>query len=144
MITSFQGEHRFLSNFSPCNVEFEGMVFPTVEHAYQAAKTLDLSLRQQIAALPTPGKAKRFGRQLELRPDWDRLRVSIMLQLLISKFTHEPWRGLLIATRDEELIEGNTWGDRFWGAELVNGVWVGENKLGRSLMLVRETLLEAK
>src|SRR6185369_8674281 len=40
-ILEFQGDNRFLSNFFPAEVIYEGITYPTAEHAYQAAKTLD-------------------------------------------------------------------------------------------------------
>src|SRR4051794_12014978 len=69
-IDSFESQYRFLSNFYPAQVEFEGMTYPSVEHAYQSAKTLDPAIRKQIAAAPTAGEAKRLGRAQQVRPDW--------------------------------------------------------------------------
>lgn len=134
VITCFKEEWAFLSNFFPCNVEFEGIVFPSSEHAFQAAKTLDLDQRREIAALKTAGKAKRAGRQVEIRDDWGSVRVDVMRQILIIKFSDPELRGLLDATKPLELIEGNNWGDRFWGA--VDGQ--GLNHLGKLLMEIRD------
>ena len=78
MIDSFQGEYAFLSNFAASEIEFEGIVFPTVEHAFQAAKTLNITKRKEIAALPTPGQAKRAGRSVELRPDWEDIKIDVI------------------------------------------------------------------
>src|SRR5690348_9381030 len=61
-IAEFQGEYRFLSNFWPAEVAYEGITYPTAEHAYQAAKTMDVNERKRIAALPTPAEAKAAGR----------------------------------------------------------------------------------
>src|SRR5947208_6749913 len=77
-IAAFQGEYRFLSNFWPAIVEFEGITYPTVEHAYQSAKTLDMTDRKRIAALPTPAEAKQAGRALSLRSDWDTAKFVVM------------------------------------------------------------------
>ena len=71
VIDSFEGEFEFLSNFFPSPIRFEGMVYPTVEHAFQAAKTMDMAKRKMIAGLPSPGQAKREGRKVTLRPDWE-------------------------------------------------------------------------
>lgn len=132
-ITSFSGEFAFLSNFACCRVEVDGIIFPTTEHAFQASKTTDIAARKQIALLMTPGKAKRFGRTLTLRKDWDLVRVEVMRSILQKKFSQEPFKSLLIATGDRELIEGNTWGDKFWG--VCNGE--GFNTLGNLLMEIR-------
>lgn len=136
-IAQFQNEYRFLSNFYPAIVEFEGITYPTVEHAYQSAKTLDMNERKRIAALPTPADAKREGRKLKLREDWDRVKFDVMEQCVRYKFTYDAeLREKLLATGDALLEEGNDWGDQIWG--VVNGV--GENRLGKILMKVRGEL----
>jgi ribA/ribD-fused uncharacterized protein len=133
-IAAFQGPYRFLSNFWPATVEFEGLTYPTVEHAYQSAKTLDRAERRRIAALPTPSDAKKAGRALPLRSDWEAVKFDVMEQCVRYKFTHNAeLRSALIATGDAYLEEGNDWGDRVWG--VYQGV--GENRLGRILMKVR-------
>src|SRR4051812_32180404 len=86
-ITEFQGPNRFLSNFWPAKIEFEGQIYPTVEHAYQAAKTLDPAERRRIAALPTPVEAKAAGRALAIRPDWDTAKFDVMERCVRAKFT---------------------------------------------------------
>ncbi len=132
-IERFRGEFAFLSNFHPATVVFEGLSYPTVEHAYQAAKTLDLEMRRALAALDTPAKARAKGKRVSLRPGWNDLRLDVMEQLLRLKFTAPELRALLIATGDAELLEGNTWNDRFWG------IWRGQGKnhLGSLLMKIR-------
>src|SRR5881394_2530499 len=120
-MTTFQPERGFrdalayCSNFHPSPIIMGGVRFATVEHAFQAAKTLDPSERAHIAAAPTPGRAKHLGRRVTLRPGWDDMRVSIMLTLLRSKFDDPALRVQLLATGDIQLVEHNTWGDRFWG-----------------------------
>lgn len=138
MIVSFSGKHAFLSNFYPHEFAYNGVIYPTSEHAYQAAKTLSAPERARIAQLETPGKAKRYGRTIALRPNWDNIKVPIMYHILMRKFSFVPLGEMLIDTDNEELIEGNSWGDRFWGAEWENNQWVGENNLGKLLMLLRE------
>jgi ribA/ribD-fused uncharacterized protein len=136
-IAEFQGEYRFLSNFWPATVEFEGIMYPTAEHAYQSAKTLDMNERKRIAELPTPGEAKRAGRALALRPDWEQVKLGVMEECVRYKFTHHAELSQkLLATADAHLEEGNTWGDTFWGT--VHGA--GQNHLGRILMRVRGEL----
>jgi ribA/ribD-fused uncharacterized protein len=136
-ITSFTGPFRFLSNFYEADVLFEGAVYPSVEHAFQAAKTFDEDERQTIRLQMKPGDAKRRGRNLKLRDDWEDVKIQIMEQLVLDKFVrHEPLRAKLLATGDRQLIEGNNHGDRFWG---VSG-GQGENWLGRILVRVRAHL----
>ena len=132
-VTEFQGEFRFLSNFWPSPIEYEGIWYPSVEHAYQAAKTLKVSDRKRIAKLITPGKAKRAGKELDLRPDWEEIKLDVMRELLQKKFAYRDLMFRLKKT-EGELIEGNTWGDTFWG--ICNGK--GENHLGKLLMEIRD------
>lgn len=112
------------------------MKFPSTEHAYQAAKTLDMAARSAIQALPTCGQAKRAGQQLALRSDWEQVKRDVMLDLQRQKYAVPELRSLLDATGDAELIEGNTWGDTYWG--VCRGV--GQNWLGRLLMQVRDEI----
>lgn len=139
MINSFTGKYRFLSNFWPARVTYEGIEYPTTEHAYQAAKTLDVLDRIIISHLTTPGQAKRAGKDIKLREDWEHVKVGIMRELLQQKFSrHTDLAHLLVDTGDEELVEGNTWGDVFWG--VCRGK--GQNVLGHLLMEVRKDLKE--
>jgi|SRR5882724_806674 len=132
-ISEFQGEYRWLSNFARVPIEFGGQIYPSVEHAYQAAKTWDLEARMKIREAKTPGEAKRLGKRLKVREDWDARKIYIMRELLIQKFLHKDYAKKLVATGDMELIEGNHWGDTFWGR--CNGV--GKNHLGILLMEIR-------
>lgn len=137
MISTFAGRYDFLSNFYLSPFTYDGHVYKTVEHAFQAMKTLDPTMRGMIRNAPTPADAKRMGRAAVLRPEWDEIRNDVMLDLLRLKF--RPQSGLadcLVSTGDEELVEGNTWGDTYWG--VCNGR--GENWLGVLLMMVREEL----
>lgn len=135
-IDRFDGPNRFLSNFWQATVVLDGESYPTVEHAYQAAKTTHNIERQVVRLQLTPGDAKRAGRRVTKRDDWEQVKLSVMLGLLRQKFANQRLAAMLAATGDAELVEGNTWGDRFWGQ--VDGV--GENHLGRLLMQVREEL----
>lgn len=139
MITEFQGEYRWLSNHVPCVVEYDGHKFPTVEHAYVYSKTV--TPEEQEAFLierdnMSPGEAKKIGKMLTLRPDWEQVRLGIMLDLTRQKYSYGYFRNKLLETGDQEIVEGNTWGDRFWGK--YNGE--GENQLGRIIMQVRDEL----
>ena len=132
-IDSFEGEFRFLSNFYPSRIKFEDAVYESVEHAFQAAKTLDKAERAEVRAAPSPGKAKRLGRKVTLREDWEKVKVPIMWKLVEKKFLAPELAEKLVATGDAELIEGNIWRDTFWG--VCDGV--GKNNLGLILMAVR-------
>jgi len=138
MIASFQDEYRFLSNFTLAEVTFEGVLYASTEHAYQAAKVLDPVLRETVRQAPTSGAAKRMGNEFKkrgkIRSDWLEVRVGIMEGLLRQKFTNHPeLRALLLATGNQELIEGNTWKDDFWGVYKGKG----QNMLGKLLMQIR-------
>jgi ribA/ribD-fused uncharacterized protein len=137
VIPEFRGRWMYLSNFYPAPVEYQGITYPTVEHAFQAAKTKDKGLRKEIAALRLPGDAKRRGKTLTLRKDWDKVKVDIMRELLSIKFTSDPrLADILLSTGTAELQEGNWWGDTFWG--MYQGK--GQNTLGKLLMELREYL----
>lgn len=141
-ITTFRGDYEFLSNFTNSPLLYEGETYPTIEHAFQAAKTFDPVERQKVRAATSPGSAKRLGRRVTLRTDWEAVKYDIMLALLRQKFSDPVLREKLLATGDAELIEGNTWGDRTWGCVQVNGKWVGKNHLGKLLMRVRTEVQE--
>lgn len=138
-IGPFTGEFRFLSNFFPITVEYETLRYPTAEHAFQAAKTVDHALRERIRACLTASAAKRSGRSLVLRPDWEQVKLPVMEQILRAKFRHPVLRAQLLCTHPRSLVEVNTWGDRFWG--VCHGT--GENHLGHLLMALRQEFLTA-
>jgi ribA/ribD-fused uncharacterized protein len=136
-ITSFSGTYGWLSNFHPSTVEVDRENYATVEHAYQASKTFDHAHRRRIREATRPADARRIGRTISLRADWQTARLSVMADLLRQKFAADtPLAALLVATGDYELVEGNTWGDHFWG--VCRGR--GENHLGRLLMARRDEL----
>lgn len=136
VIGPFQGELRWLSNFWPAEVMLDGLVYPTVEHAYVAAKTTNDVERFVIQTTPSPGEVKRLGRQLNIREDWDSIKLQVMEDLLWQKFQHSELKAKLLATGDIPIVEINTWNDTFWGQ--CNGK--GTNHLGKLLMKIRETL----
>jgi ribA/ribD-fused uncharacterized protein len=145
MIDKFEGKYEFLSNFYESPLRWRGNDYPTVEHAFQAAKTLDPIYRQAIATADTPGKAKRLGRKANLRPDWEEIKEQVMYECVSAKFSQSISLMLaLLATGDEELVEGTTgWHDNEWGScscpKCIN--IEGKNKLGKILMRVREEIL---
>ncbi len=140
-ITAFRGRWTRLGNYSIVTVFYKGHAYQTVEHAYQAMKSLDPAVQKTIRDCPTPAVAKKVARQTVLRPDWEQVKNGIMLDLLREKFVQEPERSILLSTGDEHLVEGNWWGDRYWGECPVGN---GQNWLGRLLMQVRDELKEGR
>jgi ribA/ribD-fused uncharacterized protein len=142
MITKFKG--TWMSNFWPAPVVLEGERYECVEAGYQASKTLDPEIREQIRRLPSAAAAKRFGkrigRSIPFRPAWnDDLKLEVMRDLLRKKFTDPDLRQRLIATGDEELVEINFWHDQVWGrCSCAKCGGAGKNWLGRLLMQLRE------
>lgn len=137
VIDSFSGYCRFLSNFFECNITDAGLTFPSAEHLYQAWKSKNIHHAKAIQNAPTPGAAKRIGRSITIREDWEDIKLTVMYRVVTLKFSQNAHlRDLLLATDDMLLIEGNNWGDKFWGT--VNRE--GENHLGRILMEVRQNI----
>lgn len=130
-------KHGFLSNFYPCTIYIDKKPFSSVEHAYQAHKTLDESARELIRKAKTPQEAKKLGRCVQLRPDWIDVRIPLMRSFLTQKFENPFLQHMLIETGDAQLIHKNSWNDKFWGE--CRGT--GENWLGRLLMEVRSDLI---
>lgn len=146
MINCFDGKWAFLSNFYWNEIEFEGITYPTNEHFFQAMKTLDIGERQKIANCLTPGQAKRMGRQVALRSDWEEVKEDIMFLGLCLKFADEQLADWLVETGDEPLEEGTTWHDNEWGncsCPKCRNI-EGKNKLGKLLMKVREMIREER
>lgn len=142
-IEGFSNEYGFLSNFYPSTVYLDGLRYPTVEHAYQASKTNYSYFRQQISELPASKAAdvKRMGKTLPLRHNWNRIKLSIMEDLVRQKFTRNPvLRRKLIETGDAYIEETNNWGDIYWG---VSG-GVGTNHLGNIIMKIRAEVKESQ
>jgi len=139
MIEKFSGKYRFLSNFYRASVIYEGIQYPSVEHAYQAAKTLSETERKFIKKLRKPVEAKRAGKKVRLRANWESIKKQVMEELVRDKFTrHAHLKVALLKTGDVELQEGNTWNDYFWGVDLKTKH--GQNNLGKILMKVRDEL----
>ena len=157
-IDLFQGEHRWLSNFFPVQVKYKGLIFSTVEHAYQAAKAKDLTERELFGSfIETPADAKKFWtieenkKYMMPKEEWEAIRISVMENLIAQKFALEGFDtdqpllvNLLINTDPADIIEGNHWNDDFWGKVKKDGTWIGENNLGKISMQRRATLLELK
>lgn len=141
MINRFIDEYEFLSNFYPSPIyDDAGKEYPTVEHYFQAMKTFNLQKRELIRLAESPGKAKRIGRLVQLREDWEDRKLDIMEKALIQKFQIPQLREKLLATGKEELIESNFWNDTYWG--VCKGE--GENHLGKLLMSIREKIRDGE
>lgn len=137
-ITSFTGSFRFLSNFHSCKIVYEGIEYPSSEHAYVAAKTDNPLQKLAISEIANTSDVKRFGRTLKLKDNWDLIKISIMKNIVESKFDqNKDLMKLLQETRPYELIEGNNWGDKFWGQSPLG---TGRNELGKILMSVRDDI----
>lgn len=135
IINGFNGEYRFLSNFWMASIEVGGRRWASAEHCYQAAKSLRPRDWDLISNQQTAGGAKRAGRYVQIRDDWNEVKLEIMEEIVQHKFDqHESLQNKLLATGSAELIERNTWGDTFWG-KCGN---IGHNHLGKILMKIRE------
>lgn len=143
-IDNFKRDYYFLSNFHPSYVMYEGDIYPTVEHAFQAAKIAERKSRQFFTTLPTPDLAKYHGRRVELRPDWEQIKDKVMLDILRDKFSRDPNKANLLATGNRPLIEGNNWHDNYWGVcsceRCKRKYNHGRNQLGKTLMQIRDEL----
>lgn len=137
MIDSFRDEYFFLSNFYPAEVEYEGRTYLNNEAAFQSAKTLDPEIRVQFQGL-NPSEAKKLGRSIPLREDWEEIKDRVMYDIVSDKFHRNPLLAeKLIQTGEAVLVEGNNWGDTYWG--MCNDE--GKNMLGKILMRVRVRLI---
>lgn len=141
VIDKFDGEYRFLSNFYWFKTSMHGVPLQTtVEHMYQASKCASIADAFRIIRLGSPGEAKKAGRTVKLRPDWELVKLTVMDQWVWAKFSSSPeLADKLIATDLALLVEGNTWGDRYWGM-VPDAKGEGENHLGKILMRVRARL----
>lgn len=145
-IERFRGRWSLLCNFHPAPVYWEGILYPTSEHAFNAGKTLDQTLRLRISLAPRPLVAKRIARRYPLQPHWDiAVRYDVMREVLRAKFTQHPYRReVLLSTGEAYLTEGNTWHDNHWGdCTCLRPACIaapGMNYLGRMLMKLRDEL----
>ena len=133
----FRGKYFFLSNFYPCRIEYDGLVYQNAEAAYQAQKELDFEKRKSYQSL-NPYDAKRHGRSANLRSDWDDIKDSIMHEIVLAKFQQNPDLKWLLMDVVDPIVEENTWNDTYWGVCRGKGL----NKLGEILTMVRQKFLE--
>lgn len=139
MITEFKGKYKFLSNFEPVEIMLDGVKYPSVEHAYMSAKCEKESWKKFCSdPSNTAGTVKKISKITQLREDWKDVRLSVMEECLRQKFSKDPFKTLLLETKDLYIQEGNYWNDKFWGVCLKTNT--GENNLGKLIMQVRESL----
>jgi hypothetical protein len=140
-ILSFDGEHQYLSNFYFAEFVWDGIIWPTSEHAFQAAKVINREERIVLSRITNPGSVKAAGKLVPLREDWQEVKIQTMHDVVYEKFKQNPpIQKLLLNTGNRYLEEGNTWNDTVWG--VCNGV--GANNLGIILMQVRDELRARK
>jgi len=140
-INFFKDDYEKFSNFYPVVIYFEDRNYPSVEHAFVAAKSKDEMFRKMISEIPVnqAGKAKYKGRRIKLRPNWDLMKYSIMKRFLMQKFSYQQFKELLLSTGNNYIEEGNYWHDNYWGncyCKKCKNI-KGENKLGKLIMEIR-------
>jgi ribA/ribD-fused uncharacterized protein len=137
-ITLFRNEFFFLSNLYPCSVTFNGILFKSVEHGYMYHKATSTKSKSAILLIEEPLDVKKYSKRMgKIRDDWHDVKYSIMYELVYAKFSQNTeLRDALLLTTGITLIEGNWWGDMYWG--VCDGV--GSNHLGHILMDVRDRL----
>jgi len=141
MIVCFKSEeHKWLSNFYPCLIILSGTGYSSVEHAYMSAKIPDPKWKDLCRITSSAGAIKKMSKHIKLVENWDSLKLVVMKDCLSQKFSQEPFRTKLIETGNQNIQEGNYWGDRFWGVDLKVNPNVGENHLGRLIMEIRSSL----
>lgn len=144
-VNSFRGKHFFLSNFFPSPVQYNGHIYATAEHAFQAAKCERAEEAEMIRGLKTANLAKFKGRRVKLRSDWEKIKKRVMYEIVSEKFKNQTLKQVLLNTKLSKLIEGNTWHDTYWGVcecKKCNGK--GQNMLGEILMRVRSDIIHKK
>jgi ribA/ribD-fused uncharacterized protein len=130
------GDMGFLSNFYPCEICIDGVLWPTVEHYYQAQKNIDPEYQEKVRESKTPGQAKKLGKKVDLRKDWDNERNKVMYRALLAKFSTPEMKDKLLETKEAVLVEDSP-SDYFWGCGATE---TGQNRLGEMLMVVRSRI----
>lgn len=129
----FRNEYWFLSNMYPCKIRVNGLEFECAEACFQSFKTEDKEARKAFQKI-NGFEAKKLGRKVNLRSDWNKIRLEVMFRVVNAKFRQNPELYKLLKKVDGLIVEDNTWNDRFWGK--CNGV--GQNNLGVILMAIRD------
>ena len=143
MITSFNKNYSFLNNFYTSYIKINNRSYRSVEHAFQAHKATNKKDHEWIRLAPSASTAKKRGNQIELRKDWKRIKVNLMLILVTIKFRNPALSARLVKTFPQDLIEGNVWHDNYWGmCQCPKHRGTGQNKLGNLLMTVRTNIMK--
>lgn len=138
MIDDFHGPYRYLSNFYGCPVTYKGLTFKSAEAAYQAQKANSSERKMEYTYMSSP-EARKQGQLEVLPPDWEEKKIRIMTEIVREKFNQNPiLKKRLLETGEEEIVEGNTWHDEFWGISY----GIGQNNLGKILMMLRHEFRE--
>ena len=133
MIKSFKDNYRWLSNFEPVKIVYEGIEYSSVEHAYMSAKSDDMEWKSKCADKQIPAKKiKADSKNIILKSDWEEIKINVMRECINQKFSQEPFKTKLDNTGDVLIEEGNWWNDLFWGVDIKTGE--GENNLGKLIM----------
>lgn len=135
VIAGFRGDYRWLSNFERCEILYKGIIYKSSEAAYQAQKTTNIKARYIFSKLDAR-ESKTLGKIINIRPDWDDVKLEVMEEICRIKFNLPQFKAKLIDTGEMEILESNHWGDKFWG--VCDGV--GENHLGKIIMKIREEI----
>lgn len=150
---SFSGEYEFLSNFAPISFYYKGIRYLNSEAAFQSEKYVGnteeetLEYREKHFSKASPSQAKKLGRSIDLRSDWEDVKDEVMLDIVRAKFDQNKyWAKKLMETYDKYLEEGNWWHDNYWGVcycEKCQDIRA-KNKLGKILMKVRKELMDSE
>lgn len=138
-IPYYETSNFVFSNFSAHQVNYKGISYPTVEHAFHAQKFEDKNLQNQIRDCGSPLEAWSLARELkpQRRSDWNDVKVAILTELVREKISqHQEVKDALLATGKDEIIEVNP-NDDFWGSGVDGN---GQNQTGKLLMLIRSEL----
>lgn len=141
-IKEFQGEYRWLSNFSPCVIVLDGVEYKSVEHAYMSARSDTPGWKEFCKNTESPFTVKNQAKKVSDVEGWSNKKLSVMLECLVQKYNQEPYKTKLIETGDMDIQEGNAWKDVFWGVDLKTGK--GKNHLGIMIMNIRRDLQDTQ
>jgi ribA/ribD-fused uncharacterized protein len=129
--------HNWFSNMTPCLIEIDGIQYNSVENYYQAMKSNNLDDWKRIVVL-APNKSKREGQKINMRYDWEFVKVDVMYKALSVKFTIPEWKEKLLSTNNDMIIEWNNWNDKIWGVSIKDNL--GQNLLGLTLIKIRDEI----
>lgn len=147
IIDWFFDDYRFLSNYHIQPIVYDGKRYQTTEAAYQAAKTTLEEAKEDIRLASSPGKAKKLGGCVRLRPDWEEIKEQVMRDVVWLKFNADvSLAHKLLDTDNSYLIEGVTWCDCVWGICIKKNCVKCQDKKGKNLLgkILMETRVKLK